>query len=154
MFPLWRSKPQTGTVSDTRGHTSGQTDFLRHLPASSPLFDVSHIKVSEESRDRQTVSILRDLFYSPPDNGAGSLVASERRVLWTDTVDVQGKLFTQLWWCRLSYSLRAFRGIHADFICSAHRQETDGIHLCLYLFNVENSFSSSLFSYPHTQMTL
>lgn len=49
MFPLWRSKPQTGTVSDTRGHTSGQTDFLRHLPASSPLFDVSHIKVSEES---------------------------------------------------------------------------------------------------------
>lgn len=64
--PLWRSKPQPDSLCDTRGHTPEQTDFLRHLPASSSSLWCEAYQGLWRIRDRQSVSIPRDLFYSPP----------------------------------------------------------------------------------------
>ena len=78
------------SLYDPRGHTPGQTHFLRHLPASSSLFDVSHIKVSEESETGRLSPSFMIHFILLQIMERSIRVRGPAAVMWIHTGDVPG----------------------------------------------------------------
>ncbi|CAB1428361.1 unnamed protein product [Pleuronectes platessa] len=133
-------------VSGGRG--AGQTDFLRHLPASPPPFDVSHIKVCEEPARGGRLSpssVLHFLPLSSPASGGGGgdVVCRVQEV--HGLADEQGDR-----WSPVAFDVPPQGHVSGrageltqTLSESSSTQETDGAHLC-FMWRINSALLCAL----------